>query len=199
MDLEQAVARRRMVRSFTAEPVPPEVVDDLLRLARRAPSAGNTQAVEFLVLDTPDAVSAYWDVTLPRDRRASFRWQSLLEAPVLVVVVVRPEAYPERYSEPDKINTGRGAGTEAWPVPYWWVDSGAVIQNLLLGVVERGLGACLFGTFDHESAVRHEFGVPEGHRLVATIALGHPGEDQPGRSKERPRPPLSEVIHRSRW
>ena len=45
-----------MVRAYTSEPVPTEVVDRLLDLARRAPPAGNTQAVRFLVLDTPEAV-----------------------------------------------------------------------------------------------------------------------------------------------
>ena len=188
-----------MVRSFTDEPVEPATLDALCDLARRAPSAGNTQAASFLVLSGPTETGAYWDVTLPEPRRATFRWQGLLRAPALVVVAVEPDAYVERYAEADKRGTGLGSGAERWAVPYWWVDAGAAIEHLLLAAVDRGLGACLFGLFDHEPAVAAAFGVPSGHRLVATIAIGHPAADAPGRSAERGRRDLAEVVHRGRW
>ena len=199
MDLERLVRSRRMVRAFADKPVSAGVVDDLCDLARRAPSAGNTQATAFLVLDEPETVDRYWDATLSAERRATFRWPGMLAAPVLVLVAVRPAAYVERYAEPDKVATGRGEGEHRWPVPYWWVDAGACIEHLLLGAVDAGLGACLFGVFDHELSVATSFGVPDGWRLAATIALGHPAADEPGRSASRPRPPLDEVVHRNRW
>ncbi len=188
-----------MVRAFTDEPVPTDVLDDLCDLARRAPSAGNAQGTSFLVLTDAEARGRYWDTTLPEPRRGSFRWPGLVAAPALVVVVVRPGAYVERYDERDKAATGLGVGEEAWPVPYWWVDAGAAVEHLLLGATDAGLGACLFGLFDHEPAVAEAFGIPGDHRLVATIALGHPAPDQPGRSAGRPRRPLHDVVHRQHW
>lgn len=189
-----------MVRSFRDEIVAPAELDALLDRSRRAPSAGHTQATAFVVLDTPDAVVRYWDVTLSPEARAAFRWPGLLAAPVLVVVLCEPDAYLRRYAEPDKAATGRGAGVERWPTPYWWVDAGMVVQNLLLGAVDAGLGACFFGVFDHEAAVLATFGVPSTWRTVGTVALGHPGhDDRPGRSSRRPRPPSGEVVHRGRW
>lgn len=188
-----------MVRAFTAEPVDPALVDDLCDLARRAPSAGNVQATGYLVLDDPASTARYWDRTLPAERRAGFRWPGLISAPVLVLVAVRPEAYPERYAEADKASTGRGSGLDAWPVPYWWVDAGAAIEHLLLGATDAGLGACLFGVFDHEPQVAEAFGVPDGWRIVATVALGHPAPVELGRSAGRPRPPLGTVVHRGSW
>ncbi len=195
MELKQAIAARRMIRAMSTRPLAPGLLDGLLDLARRAPAAGNTAAINFLVLDTPDTVAAYWATTLASP--ATFRWQQLLDAPALVVVCTRPEAYAERYREPDKARTGLGSGE--WPVPYWWVDAGAVAQNLLLLCVDAGLGACLFGLFDHEAAVRDRFGVPETERLVATIAIGHPVPDQPGRSADRGRPPVDQIIRRGSW
>lgn len=186
-----------MVRAFRDEPVDPAVIEALLDLARRAPSAGNTQPWDLLLLQGP-AVERYWDITLG-ERRERFRWQGLLDAPVLVAVYVRPGAYAERYGEPDKATTGLGAGTEAWPVPYWWVDGGALVQNLLLAATSAGLGACFFGQFEHEPAVRDAFGVPEDRRAVGTVAIGHPAPDEPGRSAQRPRRPLEEILHRDRW
>jgi nitroreductase len=61
------------------------------------------------------------------------------------------------------------------------------------------LGACFFGVFDHEAAVLAALGVPDGWRAVGTVALGHPADDEPGRSSSRPRPSLGEVIHRNHW
>ena len=199
MEFIDTVRRRRMVRAFTGEPVDPDVVDQLCDLARRAPSAGHSQGTAFVVLDQPEVVGRYWDITLAPQRRPSFRWPGLLKAPVLVLVAVRPGAYTDRYAEADKAATGLGEGTEAWPVPYWWVDAGAAAEHLLLGAVDAGLGACLFGLFDHEVTVARAFGVPDGWRLVATIALGWRAADEPGRSVGRGQRPLNEVVHRNRW
>lgn len=198
-DLTGLLSARRMVRHFTDRLVPDEAVDRVLDLARRAPSAGNTQPWSFLVLRDDD-VARYWATTMPDpEARARFRWQGLLRAPVLVVPYVRPAAYAERYAEPDKAATGLGAGADAWPVPYWWVDGGAAVQNLLLASTAAGLGACLFGQFEHEADVRAAFGVPDDQRALGTVALGWPAPDQPGRSAARPRPPLDGIVHRSRW
>ena len=186
-----------MVRAFTDEPVADQVLTELVDLMRRAPSAGNTQPWEALVLQGP-ATDRYWSVTLG-DRRTSFRWQGLLHAPVLVIPFVRPQAYPERYAEPDKADTGLDGGVDAWSVPYWWVDGGAAVQNLLLGAEAAGLGACLFGQFGHEPAVRDAFDVPSDRRAVGTVAIGHPAPDEPGRSAGRPRRRLEDVVHHDRW
>ena len=53
VDFESVVRRRRMVRRFTTEPVDAEVLDRLVDLARRAPSAGNSQGAAFVVLEGP--------------------------------------------------------------------------------------------------------------------------------------------------
>lgn len=190
-----AIRRRRMVRAFSPRPLETDFVVGLLETARRAPSAGNCQAAGFVLLDSPSLTARYWDTTLPPDRRAGFRWQRLLDAPVLVLVTSEPDCYPERYRESDKAASGL-TSLDRWPVPYWWVDAGAVVQNLLLLAVENSLGACLFGPFEHEAALMDEFGLPDGLRLVATIALGYPMADEPGRSAGRPRRPLNDLVIR---
>ena len=105
-----------MVRSFSPHPVDPEILDTLLDLVRRAPSAGNTRAPAFVVLEG-DETARLWDVTLPAEGRATFRWPGLLVAPVVIVPLVEPAAYARRYAEDDKASTGLGTGLDAWPVP----------------------------------------------------------------------------------
>lgn len=198
MDLTEAIRRRRMVRAFAPGPLAPGVVDGLVDLARRAPSAGHTQGWAFIVLEGEDT-ARYWDVALPAARRGTFRWPGLVAAPALVVVLVRPDAWVERYAEPDKAAAGLGEGADAWSVPFWWVDAGMAAEHLLLGAVEAGLGACFFGLFGQEPAVLAALGVPDGWRAVGVVALGLPADDEPGRSVARGRRPLDEVLHRGRW
>jgi nitroreductase len=198
VELRDAIRRRRMVRAFARRPVSRQVVDELLDLARRAPSAGNTQPWHFVVLEG-DETARLWDVTLPAPRRESFAWSGLLDAPALVVPIVDPAAYAARYAEDDKRLTGLGEGPAAWPVPYWWVDGGMAVHGLLLAAVDAGLGALFYGLFDREAAVLAALGVPEGYRALGSVALGWPAPDEPGRSAGRPRPPLDDVVHRGEW
>jgi nitroreductase len=171
----------------------------VLDAGRRAPSAGFSQGLDLVVLEGGAQTGGYWDLTLPDPAaRARFRWQGLLDAPVLVVPVVDPAAYAARYAEDDKAGTGLG-DVAAWGVPYWWVDGGAATQNILLAAVDEGLGALLFGLFGHERRVLDALGVPAGRHAVGAIALGHPAPDEPGRSAIRPRRPFDEVVHRGRW
>ena len=187
-----------MVRAFTDDPIDASQVDALVDLARRAPSAGHSQGWAFVVLEG-EQTARYWDVTLPPARRSAFRWPGLVAAPVLIVVLVEPIAWVERYAEPDKVATGLGGGEGDWPVPYWWVDAGMAAEHLLLGAVDAGLGACFFGLFDHEADVLDALDVPDGWRAVGTVAIGHPAPDEPGRSAARGRRPLEDVLHRGGW
>lgn len=198
VELRDAIRTRRMVRAFARRPVPRRVVDDLLDLARRAPSAGNTQPWHFVVLEG-DETARLWDVTLPPPRREAFRWPGLLDAPVLIVPLVDPGAYTARYAEDDKRATGLGEGPGVWPVPYWWVDGGMAVHGLLLAAVDAGLGALFYGLFDREAAVLAALAVPERYRALGAVALGWPAPDEPGRSTRRRRPALGDVVHRGGW
>lgn len=190
-----------MIRSFTTEPVEPAVVDRLLDIARRGPSAGYAQGLDLLVLEGAEQTGAYWEVTLPTERRATFRWPGLLRAPLLIIPVVDAGTYLARYAAPDKAARGLGDDEAAWPVPYWHVDAGAAVMLLLLAAVDEGLGALFFGQFEHASAVAARFGIPADRTAVGTIAIGHPaGDDEVSRSvRTRARRPFDDVVHRGHW
>lgn len=195
MEFQDVVRRRRMVRNFDHRPLPPVVVERLLANARRAPSAGFTQGVELLVLEGPDQTAAYWDVSLPDERRDAFRWKGILRAPLLILIFCSEQAYVDRYAEPDK---GVPTDEQQWLVPFWHVDAAFAAMLVLLTAVDAGLGALFFAVF-HPDAVRHAFGVPETHEPVGAIAVGYPLPDEPSPSLARGRRPESEVVHRGRW
>jgi len=199
-DLSEVVRNRRMSRSFTDEPVDSVVLDRIVALASRAPSAGKAEGWHLVTL-VGDETSSYWDATLPEGRRAEFTWPGLLRAPVVMVVVADPDAYVERYREDDKAHTGLGEGREAWPVPYWTVDASMAAMVILLAAEDEGLGALFFGPFGATEAVREALGVPASMEIVATIALGHrdPTVEHRGRSARRRRRSVDEIVHRGRW
>ena len=188
-----------MVRSYRPDPVDPELVDELIRLASKGPSAGNTWGTHFVVLEGPET-SRYWDLTLPAEKRASFPWPELLVAPVIVLPCGDAAAYVERYSKPDKAKTGLGASTDSWPIPYWHVDTAMATITLLHGATNAGLGALFFGVFEHEAAVCEALNIPASVRPIGAVALGWPGDnDRVSKSAERGRPPLAEILHRGGW
>lgn len=203
MDALAALRSRRSCRDFLPDPLDPADLRLVLDAARRGPTAGNSWGLDLLVLEGPDEVGGYWDTTLPVERRAAFPWPGLLRAPVLVIPVVDPAAYVERYAQPDKAPSGLGEGTDAWAVPYWWVDAGAAVMAMLVAAESLGLGALLFGQFGHTGAVAERFGIPSDRLAVGTVALGRPAGD-PDRSRsasveQRRRPPLDRIVHRGGW
>jgi nitroreductase len=189
-----------MTRAFSDKPVDQGVLSSLVDLASRAPSAGKTQGWHLVVLQGAD-VARFWDDTLPADRRATFRFQQLLNAPVIALPFADPEAYVERYSLPDKQQTGLGSGVDAWPAPYWTVDTSFAVMTLLHAAHDLGLGALFFAVFNGENELRSRLGVPEHLQLLGAIAIGWPlaEEAAAGASAQRQRRKPNEIIHHSKW
>jgi nitroreductase len=195
MELVEVLRRRRMVRRYDPlRPVPPADLEAVLDAALRAPSAGYTQAVSYLVL-TGDQVPDYWSATA--DPRPDDRWLSgLRTAPVLILVWTDQQAYLDRYAQPDKGWTDRDPAR--WSAPYWFVDAGMGVMAALLAAVDRGLGACFFGVPpDRAAAVRRLFRVPSGHASVGVISLGYTASGP--RARPRRRRDRTELVHRGVW
>ncbi len=190
-----------MVRSFSGAPPHPEALDRILRLALRAPSAGNTGGWDAVVLEGPDQTERFWAATTTDDwRRRSARWPGLRRAPVVVVLFADPAAYLQRYRQPDKAASGLGDDDAAWPVPYWHVDTGMAALLLLLGAVDADLAACFLGNFRGEGDLRLALGVPEDRRYLGAVLVGEAGEDDvPTVSSLRRRRSPEEVFHRGAW
>jgi nitroreductase len=192
MELSDAVRSRRMVRSYDAERlVSRELLDGLLRLAIRAPSAGHTQGWQFLVLDDITSRNAFWTATSTGEADA---WLTRMRtAPALIVCLSDKDAYLDRYAEPDKGWTDHDEAR--WPVPYWHIDTGMAAMILLLAAQDAGLGACFFGVpGERWPDLRAAFSVPDRLAPVGVVSLGYPAPDVRSPSLRRGRRSLDDVV-----
>jgi nitroreductase len=199
VEFREVVRRRRMIRRFEQRPIPADVLDGILDIARRGPSAGFSQGLEFLVLDTPETVAAFWEIT--RDPEFGWDLEDVAVGPTAIVLPL-PDAsrYVERYSQPDKIAFGMDEA-ERWPVPFWDVDAAMAAMLVLLAAVDEGLGGWFFGITHGERELLDRFSVPESLRPIGIIGLGYRAADETptGSWTKRRRRPLEEQIHRNGW
>jgi nitroreductase len=199
MEFTEVVRRRRMVRRFEQRPVPRDTVDRILDVGRRAPSAGFSQGLELVVLDTADTVAAFWETT--RDPEFGWDLEDVAVGPTVIVLPIPdPERYIARYSEPDKIAFGMDEA-ERWPVKFWEVDAAMASMMILLAAVDEGLGAWFFGITHGERELLDGLGVPGHLRPIGILGLGYRARDErpQGSVTTRRRRPLEEQIHRNGW
>jgi nitroreductase len=196
MELVDVVARRRMIRRYRPDPVDPATVDRIVDTARRGPSAGFTQGVDFVVVTADETRVRVAALCGEPEHVARGREPWLSVAPVHVVPCVHPDRYHQRYAEPDKAGS---RGPDAWDVPFWWVDAGAAVMLLLLAAVDEGLGAGMLAIADPDG-LRALLGIPADVTPVALVTIGHPAAGQPPSSAtRRPRRALVEQLHRDGW
>lgn len=169
MNVFEAIKSRRSIRAFTHEPVSDEEVMKLIDAARWAPSAGNIQPWEFVVVRNPE---------IKRGLSAAALDQTFIEeAPVVIVVCA------------NQLRPSSGYGSRGVDL-YCLQDTAAATQNMLLAACALGLATCWVGAFQEEEA-RKVLNIPDGVRPVAIIPVGHPAE-KPEAPERRP---MSEIVH----
>jgi nitroreductase len=197
VEFSDVIKRRKMARAFTAEALPPDTADRLLRTANRAPSAGFSQGYSFLVLEGREQTAKLWKIV---EDETGPKIDAMQNAPLIIVPLASRDVYLDRYAEPDKGWTDRDEAH--WPVPYWYIDTGFTALLMLLHAVDEGLGALFFGIPPEDmDKFRETFGVPSEWTPIGAVAVGHPDPavDPGGSASSRPRKPLQALIHRAHW
>ncbi len=171
MDLTGAIRTRRSIRTFRDEPIPEDVLRELVELANWAPSAGNLQCRDFVLVR--DAAT--------KRALAHAADQDFLEQAPAVLVVCANASRVGRYGK---------RGRELYMIQ----DAAAATENLMLAAHERGLGTVWVGAFNEE-LVRRTLHLPPHVRPVTLVPIGRPAET-PAPSD---RLPLAEVLHLGHW
>lgn len=165
---------RRSIRRFKrGEKVSEEDLRKILEAATYAPSAGNRQPWEFIIVENED--------TKNKLAEAAYNQTWITEAPIIIVVCANEERSASRYGE-------RGRTL------YCIQDTAAAIQNMLLMAHSLGYGTCWVGAFN-ENEVRRILNIPIGVRPVAIIPIGKPDE----KPTMPPRIPIQKLIHYEKY
>lgn len=187
MSAPEAITGRRSVGRVQPDPIPRELVAELLEAAVRAPNHHLTEPWRFVVLagDARGAVGEAHARAVARLRpglpEAGLAKEAarLLRAPVVVACVVRPSA-----DDPIAAREDRDAVA-------------AAVQNLLLAAHGRGLGGMWrTGAMVDEPEVREALGLEPGDAVVAFVYLGRPGAEEPPPTARRP---VAEVTDWRGW
>lgn len=196
-ELVRLMRSRRSCRNFTDQPVPRNMLEDLVRIGQTAPSGSNCQAWTFTILPTRDAVQQLSEqvghffhrlnrLAEKRVLRSALKW------------IGRPELdfYYRNYFDAirdgiqDWQRTGRdrlfhsatavilvgGRSGAACPQE----DALLAVQNMLLGAHAMGLGTCLIGfavsAIERAPSLKDFLNIPRAESIYASIAVGFPDE-----------------------
>lgn len=155
MEFFEVVRRRHSIRAYQQCRVEEEKLYSILECANTAPSAGNLQAYEIVVVTDEKARQAL--------ARAALDQEFIAQAPVVLVFLQNPRRSAIKYGR-------RGAEL------YSLQDATIACAYAQLAATALGLASCWVGAFDEEPICRL-LKVPPGLRPVALLSIGYPAED----------------------
>ena len=169
MDFSDLVRSRYSVRAYKPDPVPREVMEQILADACLAPTAANRQAFQLIVIHTAGR---------EEELKRIYGRDWFVAAPVVVCACGIPA---DNWTRSDA-------------KCYSDVDVAIVMDHLILSAADLGLGTCWIGAFD-AAAAREVLGLPDGVEPVAFTPIGYPADE----TRPKRRKPMSELVRHERW
>lgn len=152
MKFEELANTRHAVRKYLASPIDSELIEKLLDVARKAPSAVNFQPFKVFVVSSNDKLEAV---------KKCYHREWINSAPVIIVVVAQYEMGWKRALD------GKN---------YADIDAAIFIDHLMLQATEMGLGTCWVGNFDVEELSR-VLQLKKDEKAVGMFPVGFPADD----------------------
>jgi nitroreductase len=201
--LTQSVLERKNPSSFSNDPVEPEFLDSILKLATQAPSSYNLQPWRFIVVRDGERRA--------RLREASRAPEAVFDAPVIVIALGMKEEY-EAHAEAIVFEAARRGAMNMSDVsevtqaaldfvatvpPDVWVtrQTTAAVTILALAAEAYGFDTTLIEEVDPKE-IRRDFAIPDDAEIVALVAIGRSADGEqpyPGRL------PLSRTVFFERF
>lgn len=217
MEVKEAVRKRRSIRAYKADPVPKEVLAEIIRAALRAPSAMNVQPWEITVVAGQ---------ALDEIRKGSLATLGAGKAPVSDFGHSKPYEgiYKERQrtlglwlynllgiqrDDKQKRTEWTMKGFRSFDAPASIIlsadesletrfaasDIGGLIQTICLLALDHGLGTCINGQgIMFPEVVRKVTGMPESKKMYISIAIGYPDWNHPANRLETEREVMENVV-----
>jgi nitroreductase len=173
MDTLEAIARQRVSRRFTTDPILADELTAILDAGRRAGSSKNLQRWAFVVVRDRDTLERLSTVG---------PWCGHIAGAALAVALVTPDP--------------RAADQ---PLSVMW-DLGRAAQNMTLAAWDQGIGSCPGTVYEHE-ACRSILGYPDDQHCEFILSFGRPEDptDLTRPPKSGGRHDLASMVHEGRW
>lgn len=201
MDAIECIKTRRSIRRFKPEPVPKELLLEVINTARWSPSYKNSQPWEVVILsgDKKEALSKKLIGLLEAgtkplpDLPAPESWPAAEAARIEHLFKMRSEATGIDMNDPETLLKGKRANFRFYGAPHviylfqdasltmWSLfDMGLFAQSIMLAAHAQGLGTVpqAFVT-DYAQDVKAFLSIPETKRLVLGISIGYPDMESP--------------------
>lgn len=160
------IRKRRSVRSYKDEPIPEDVIKEIIESARLAPSAKNLQEWKFIIVRDEKKREELYE--------AAKRQRFVKEAPVVIAGVATYTSYV--------MTNG---------VPACHIDLAIAMEHIALVAAEKGIGTCWIGAFYQDKA-KEALKVPDDCEIIALMTLGYPTDEL--KPEEKKRKSLDEII-----
>lgn len=201
MDVKTAIAERRSIRKYKPDPVPEEVLQELLEAARLAPSGTNQQPWRFIVVKNPEVKRQI--------QEHAFNQKFLSEAPVLLVCCADISTYAKNTKKRleelveagvfDKeiiatypnANQPMDAATLKGYIPHAMLNVAIAMENIFLRAVSLGLGSCIVQLM-RAKPIAQLLELPEHMIITALMPIGYPDQHP----VQRPRLKLEDIIYK---
>lgn len=211
--LVQLMASRRSCRHYTKEPVPMEVLEDLVKIATTAPSGTNSQLWSFTLLPDRLSVEGVAERVLAFFKKLN-RLARIAPLRGALKLLGKPElsAYYTNYH--DRIEEGIDSwNNQRWDRLFHGAPAAIIVScsneascpsedallasnQILLAAHAMGFGTCLIGfaveALAHDKVLRHLTRIPDSETVYAVIAIGHP--DEPYRRPSVRKPITPRVV-----
>jgi nitroreductase len=153
MTMKELVRTTRSFRRFRETPIAEEVLRELVDLARLSASGGNVQPLKYVLSCDPETNAMIFPCTAWAGYLTSWPGPAVGERPMAYITILLDET------------VSKSAGC----------DHGIAAQSIVLGAMERGLGACMIGSIARKELMG-ALEIPESCKVLLIIALGEPAE-----------------------
>lgn len=218
MEFEQLVYGRRSIRGYRPDPVPRDVLDEIVGVATQCPSSMNSQPWHFHVVagDVLDRIRAgntermMAGAAPDREITSHGGYQGEHRERQKRVAAQLFEAAGIGWDDREQRRDWAMRGFRQFDAPVSvigcidrdlahshvaYFDLGQAVYGMVLAAWERGIGAVINGQgISQSSVVREHANIPEDQIIVITVAMGYPADDFPANEVESERRPVDEVV-----
>ena len=183
----EAIEKRRSIRKFKPDPVPDEMINQMLEAARLAPSGTNRQPWRFQIIKDGALKKKLYE-------EATFGVEAIVNAPVVIVCGSELLTFVKGHKLAPPGSEYYGAENEDWEelkkfIPDANMYTAIAVEHMVLTATALGLGTCWVQRIKFGQVAR-TLGWPRHIVVLALLPVGYPDEDPPA----RPRISLKDIV-----